>query len=168
MTTITNDELGGTGLFCSLVVRARAATFISEGCFRFGIYPHSYRPSMDSSNCHWQFSPSLAVPSILAKENTRPFRVGYFLWWSWRVPPPRPSVYLVSLSYRFRLSTIVVYCRLNSQNDSIPRPSLYKHYGQKCLCIRININELPLSEVMIDAAANKLGSCESWSSLEKV
>lgn len=22
-------------------------------------------------------------------------------WWSWRVPPPRPLVYLVSLSYRY-------------------------------------------------------------------
>ena len=134
--------MAGTVLFCSLVVRGA----------------HLARPSIDSSNCRRQFSPSRAVPSLnLTKLKARRL-VGPLIWWSWRVLPPRPSVYLVSLSYRFRLPTIVVYRRLNSQNDDIPRPRLYKHYGQKCLCIRMNINELPLSEIVIAAATNKLGS----------
>ena len=53
-------------------------------------------------------------------------------WWSWRILPPRPSVYLVSLSYRLRLFKNFGSRRLNNQNDVIQSPKkLSDRYGQE-------------------------------------
>jgi hypothetical protein len=61
------------------------------------------QPSKENSNSHRLFSPSRVVPAPGDTPKKKPHTmVRYFLWWSWRVLPPRPLVYLASLSYRLR------------------------------------------------------------------